>query len=221
METQLDSEEVSVVLRGQFNPAVFHPAWFAAAQLIRKQEAEAAVIKVIHPTAAVFTVEWLQFNATQDRFQLSTTQAAYFEPIRDLMLGTLELIFAPLKAIGFNYHSHYRMSSEDAWHTVGHRLAPKEVWKGLLDEPGMLDITMEGKRPDKRPGSINVKVQPSKKIVPGIYITVNDHYQLALEEELIRDVNEAKTILQKQWSPFMENARKIAKGLSALGGPVQ
>jgi hypothetical protein len=44
-----------LVLRGTFNPAILHPLWFVSAQLLRREEAEAAEIQVVHPQVADFT----------------------------------------------------------------------------------------------------------------------------------------------------------------------
>jgi hypothetical protein len=217
MSSQLHNEEVNIVLRGQFNPALFHPAWFAASELIRRQEADAAKIVMIHPGVAVFTVEWLQLNVTQDRFQVTTAQAAYFETLRDLVVGTLALCTPPLRALGFNYMCNYRIDSMEICHTIGDRLAPKEHWKSLLDEPGLSALTMQGKRRDDRAGYVQVQVQPSTLVKPGIYVTVNDHYQLVAGEEPLRNVTEPEVILKGEWTSFINRANGISKSLVALG----
>lgn len=74
MRPQLKIQAVSIVLRGQFNPAMFHPVWFASQNLIRPQEAESADVKIIHANLAVFDVEWLQVSITPDRFIVATGQ---------------------------------------------------------------------------------------------------------------------------------------------------
>jgi hypothetical protein len=217
MASQLHNEEVNIVLRGQFNPALFHPAWFAASELIRKQEADAANNVIVHAGAAVFTAEWLQISVTQDLFQAATTQAAYFETLRDLAVGTLELCTPPLRAMGFNYMAHYRIDSIDIYHTIGHRLAPKECWQALLDEPGLLNVTMQGKRHDDRAGYVQVQVQPSTLVKPGIFVAMNDHYQLVADEEPLRTVTEPEVILKSEWTSFITKANRISKTLVALG----
>ena len=214
---QLQLEEASIVVRGQFNPAIFHPSWFAAAELIRKQEADAANISIVHPTTTVFTAEWLQVRATQDRFQALTTQVPYYEALRDVVIGILEFSIPPLRSMGFNLTSHYRLASVESCHAVGHRLVPKKDWEGLLDEPGMRNVTMEGKRGDTWAGYIQVQVQPSMQFQPGIFIAVNDHYQLAIGEEPVRDMTGAKNILQSQWTVSIQKSREISRRLAALG----
>lgn len=91
MQTSPQFEGVSIVILGQFNPAIFQPAWFAAQNLVRPQEAESAEIQLIHPEAAVLRMEWLQLNVVRERFQASTIQSAYFEPLRDLVTSVFSL----------------------------------------------------------------------------------------------------------------------------------
>ncbi len=76
----------SIVLLGDLNPKIFQPAWFAAEKLIRKPEAEAAEIEIIHPEVVIFNLEWLRLEVTRERFSASTTQEPYYEFIRDFQI---------------------------------------------------------------------------------------------------------------------------------------
>ena len=124
MRPQLVIQGVNIVLRGKFNPAMFHPAWFAAQNLIRQQEVEVAEIKIIHPDAAIFDVEWLQIRVTRNRFQAASVQEAYYEALRDVVIGVFTILNqTPLKAMGINREFHYGLESEKARNAVGHRPA--------------------------------------------------------------------------------------------------
>ena len=48
---------VSVVALGSFNPAIFQPLWFSSNNLVRKEEAEGAEIKIIHHDVTMFSTE--------------------------------------------------------------------------------------------------------------------------------------------------------------------
>ena len=78
MATQpaIEIEGVSIVLLGDFNPKIFQPAWFAAQELIRKEEAESAEIEVIHPEVVVFSLDWLRIQVTRNRW-ISEAQAPH------------------------------------------------------------------------------------------------------------------------------------------------
>lgn len=218
MRPQLAIQGANVVLRGQFNPAMFHPAWLAAHDLIRDQEADAAEIKIIHPEAAVFDVEWLQVRVTRDRFQAASVQEAYYEALRDLVLGTFTILDqTPLRVMGVNRDFHYQLGSEEAWHAVGDRLAPKQDWSGILKEPGLRSLTMQGRRPDSYSGYIGVKVQPSNRVDLGIYIEVNDHYQLTSDSNTPAGKSDVFTILSEDWQDSMKRGVDIATRLTGLG----
>src|SRR3712207_1383849 len=108
MQLQVGLEGATVVLLGSFNPAIFHPAWFAANGLIREEEARAAEIEIVHPNAAVFRTEWLVIESARDRFLATTILDAYYEPLRDLVVGVLDLLsHTPLTAMGLNRDFHY------------------------------------------------------------------------------------------------------------------
>jgi len=218
MGPQLEYQGVNIVLRGDFNAAIFHPSWLAAEDLIRPQEAEAAKIEIVSPRVAVFTTEWLQLSVFGDRFQAGTVQEAYYEALRDLVVGVFTLLnHTPLRLMGINRHFHYRLESEEAWHGVGHRLAPKEDWKEALTNPGMRSLTMEGKRPDNFDGYIRVKVEPSTRVQFGVYVEVNDHYELLSAPETPRGTTWAIDILSKQWSESTQRSLLIAQEIANLG----
>jgi hypothetical protein len=171
MSAQLpEIQGVSIVLLGDFNPKIFQPAWFAAQNLIRQQEADEANIAIIHPEVVSFTLgQWLALEVTRERFAVSTAQEPYSKVMRDLVIGSFELLqHTPLHKLGINADMHFRMDSEKSWHAFGDLLAPKKIWQGLLKTPGIRRFTMEGQRPDNFQGYIRVRVEPSVKIRPGV-----------------------------------------------------
>jgi hypothetical protein len=204
------------VLRGDFSPAIFHPAWFAANGLIRDQEADAAKVDLVHSKVAAFTAEWLQLMVTEDRFQASTTQQSYYDPLRDLVLGVLSLLPSmPLRQAGINCDFDFEFATVEAWHAVGHRLAPKQAWTEVLKEPGMRSLTMEGQRADGRRGYVQVLVEPSSAFVRGIHVHVNDHYELEPETRGMYGTSNATQILTEQWRESLARGRVIALAVVA------
>lgn len=215
MAAELRIRTASIVLRGEFNPAIFHPAWLAANELIRRQEAESAKIDVVHPRVAQFTVaEWLHLMVTEDRFQVRTTLDAYYDPLRDLVLGVTDLLAAtPVRQLGINGEFEFEFPSLEVWHAFGHRLAPKQPWGKLLIEPGMLNLIMEGRRPDDMEGHVQVHVGPCETFRYGIRIHVNDHYELATETRGVGGPEEAARVLSEQWRDSLSRSLNIAEGL--------
>lgn len=219
MAIQIHSQTTNIVVRGDFNPAIFQPLWFAQQQLLKQKEADAAEIKIIHPEVAAFQIEWLQMRITRDRFQAATNQEPYREPLRDLVVGTFSLLsHTPFTALGVNHDFRFTLESEDAWHALGHRLAPKEDWEDVLEEPGMVNLTMRGgKRPDKMKGYIQVTVSPLLDPKYGVHVNVNDHYALpdTSADEFRSDA--LQDILSKRWSDSVQRGKKIAEHIVNAG----
>ena len=84
--------EHSIVLVGDFNVLIYHPLWFAAQNLIREHEARNAVIEIMHRDVAIFSIDWLTFQAFPDRVIFSTKSGSYFEVVRGLVIGTFSIL---------------------------------------------------------------------------------------------------------------------------------
>ena len=113
------------------------------------------------------------------------------------MLGTFNLlIHTPLRQLGLNLFTDFRVESIEAWHKIGDTLAPKNSWGDILQTPGMRNITMQGERPDSFNGHILVSVSPLSKEPPIIHIDINDHYVVENEKD-IQGAGEILNILSK------------------------
>jgi len=213
MQTSPQLEGITIVLLGQFNPAIFQPAWLAAEKLVRPQEAESAEVQLIHPEATVMRLEWLQLHVVRDRFQVGTIQSPYFEPLRDLIIGVFSLLnHTPLVALGINHEYHFRLDSEQQWHALGNRLAPKSDWS-LLNKPGLRSLVIEGQRDDGFDGYIVVKVEPSPRYEHSIYVEVNDHYELRAPTAKYGGAQRLLEILTSEWVNSMQRSAKLGQKL--------
>lgn len=202
-------ESVGIVLVGSFNPTIFQPAWFAAENLIREEEEQAAKIELIHRQVAIFSLDWLHLQVTDEQFIATTSQSSFYEPLRDLVLGTFRLLrHTPIRMMGLNRDCHFRMPSEEAWHAFGHRLTPKEPWAGILKEPGMRSLTMEGLRPDNLKGYIRVRVEPSVRVHLGVFININDHYEVE-DAAIVRGCDKIIDILDREWQNSLARSAEI------------
>lgn len=202
---------INIVFLGDFNQKIFQPAWFAQENLIRYPEAEAADIKIINPEIVIFELEWLSVQVTRDRCLFGTTQEPYYEVVRDLCMGTFKLLkHTPIQKMGINRNYHFRMSSLEEWHAFGHKVAPKELWNNILKAPGLTSLTIEGIREDGLKGYVRVKVEPSRRVHPGIYIQVNDHYET---EESAMGCEKIINILESSWGRSIEKSELIINNI--------
>jgi hypothetical protein len=221
---QLETEGFSIVALGSFNPSIFQPFWFSQHNLMRSQEADSAKIEIIHPTATIFKTEWLSLQVTGGSFTALTEDPTKSLPIRDLVTGTFKLLeHTPLTAFGFNRFVHLRAPNVEQWHAFGHHFAPKESWLGILKDPGLLSLFMEGKREGSDDSKIQIRIEPSLRVSPGLQITINEHHDLPPkrddpEKAEMTQVDRNKAFLsslQNQWDEFHSYAKKAREHLLA------
>ncbi len=206
-KSQPDIHGMSIVLVGSFNPAIFHSAWFTKFGLLPEEEGADIQQQVILPDFAQFSLAWLQTQVTPERFQLSTTDPESFNLLRDLAIGTFRILsHSPVRALGVNRDQHYRVDSIQRWHEIGLTLAPSKVWRSSLVDSGMKSLLVEGRRDDGFVGFVHVRVEPSVQVFPGVYIGVNDHFQLEEHGDAITDAERAIEVLETQWDRLIERA---------------
>ncbi len=217
MSPQPKIQTTSIVVVGNFTPTIFQPSWFAANDLITKQEAEAATVEIIAPPIAQFDAEWLRISVTQDRFMAQTAQEPYYEPLRDLVISVFTLLnHTPVKAMGINQNFHYQFKDSAAEQAFGNRLAPKTDWEDVLTDPKFNTLFVRGERPDEFNGYIFTRAEFSTKIRPGAFIEINDHYQLAFDTETV-EAEIIPDILGSHWAESMARGRKIVEKIISLG----
>lgn len=210
----LESQNFSIVLRGTFNPIIFSPVWFSSEKLIRREEAEKAVIRLVHSDLVTFNLDWLKLEVTRDRFFAETIKEPYEEILRDLVSGTFKLLrHTPLKQMGINRTKHFKINSVEKWHEIGHTLAPKNIWNDILDNPGLTSISIsEATRRDGLKGQITVTLEPSRIVDPGIFISINDHFEVQNSKTTL-GADEIIDILEKSWEDSSTRSKDIVSEL--------
>ena len=203
---------------GAFNPAIIHPAWLARFDLIPGGEAERAELEICHPEISKFSIGWARIEVVKNRFLVATAQESSFSAVRDLSLGVLKLLsHSPISAMGFNREIHCRAPSEQAWHAYGDKLAPKEVWNSVLDDPrpGLKSLVVQSRKADGAISEVNVQVAPSAKVLPGVFIAVNNHFNLA-PGAAVGDANRAIETIENEWGPSLARSDRIFESLRTL-----
>jgi len=204
---KIEMEGVSVVVRGEFAPSQFHPEWFGRYGLLSPEVIEAADVGIVHRDVASFDTETIGFRATRDSLEFESAQAPY-EPTRDLAVGTLTLLGdLPVRLMGVNRNSHVAFESESHWHAYGHTFAPEAPWEGILEDVGLRGLEIQSPKNDGR-GVIRVKIEPSNRVHPGVYIQVNDHYIFGEDEHGVPS-SEASKILSEVWESSLERSVSI------------
>lgn len=192
-----ETQEVAIVLLGDFNPKIFQPAWFASHGLMRDKEAESADIKVIHPEIAQFSLDWLTLTVTRGQFVAASSADSPFELLRDLVTGCFELlVHTPVQFMGINRNMDYLLASEDELHALGFHLVPQASWSKLFSDPRMASVVVQDIRKEP-PGFAQVQLSPSRKVFPGVFVAANNHYETLGAEDAVK-------ILRASWQAAIQ-----------------
>jgi hypothetical protein len=146
----------------------------------------------------------MQLSIEPHRLTASTTlESPISEPVSDFVFAFYETLkVRSVRAIGLNQDTHFAVHSMEVWHKIGHALVPKDpVWREILVEPGTAAVAIKAKRDDDLVGAINVRVEPSARLHPGIFVNVNDHIELGeLDSDRLMGVAGEKLVTSKERS---------------------
>jgi hypothetical protein len=203
----------AIVLAGSFNPKIFQPEWFVRQGLLPQGEADAADIKVIVPQVCQFETERFVVQVTEGRFVAGSKPNANPAPLKDLVQGTFSILeHTPVTGMGLNCQMHIKIGSEESWHKIGDRLAPKQGWKEILEgRPGLLSMTIVTHKDKPKGSQFNVKVESSVKVQFGIYFETNEHYA-APEDDGLKNL---MAILGERWEEAQIYASRVVDHILA------
>src|SRR6478609_780623 len=176
----LEVKEQSIVLIGNFNPAIFHPQWLARKDLIGSADADKASITVNHPDISEFQLSFCNIQVLVDRFSITSSQETHFKSIRDLVINILKFLpETPVIQMGINLEHHYNFSDEKEYIQFGHIIVPKKpLWDSITDDPGVEKISIRFKQDEGYEGHKVITLNPSNKYKLGVRLQVNDHLDL-------------------------------------------
>lgn len=219
VKPSISRDEMSVVLVGRFNPAIFHPAWLYKQGLISDPpepnpedlaKSTQENMSLVHPEMTAFKVGWLQLQVLQPKLVARTTDASALEPLKDFVKGVLMILsHTPVLQMGINRTIRYGSILEKDWHAIGHKLTPKAIWEDSLEKPGMVSLKIEGVRSDEFAGGEYVEISSSRErdgVDLGVNFAMNSHIVLGKED----GANRVIEILDMHYATIMEKSRIIA-----------
>lgn len=207
-------QAVSIVALGSFNPTIYQPLWFAGRNLITKEEADQAKVEIIHKQVSVFSLEWLSLQVTGERFAIQTADPGRFRPLHDLMVGTFKVLeHTPITAFGFNGDAHYKMASVGDWNAFGYHYAPKKPWDDILSNPGLSSLIIMEKDVSQAGSRRRVRIGPSREVKPGVYVSINEHYELKENMSQSERIAHLLEKLAMPWETFLEYRHTVWKHL--------
>jgi len=182
----------SVVMLGDFNPAIVHPSWLHAAGAESDISDEITDIRIVTREISSFRIDTRTYTVMPDRFTLETSTAPWVA-VADIIRQIFDeiLVHTPIRGFGINRTVHFNVSSIEARTKIGRELAPIEPWgefgSGMEpDDPsqigGLLSLTMRRqKRLEAFSLNTNAKIEPSIRLSgnTGIFMEVNHHHTLS------------------------------------------
>lgn len=179
---ELPHDNMAVVVLGKFDPLLITPRWLREMNLIGAEDYESYAIEIISKGVSSVSYGSLQLKVLPTTLQVTTDAPNDAEAARDLAAGILlSGGTQSVSALGINRSVHFQVN-QGRNHAIGDALAPKAMWSEVLHLPGLQNLNIRGVRDDGYGGSVNVQVQSSNLIEPGIYISINDHNNLTLAE---------------------------------------
>jgi hypothetical protein len=221
----------SVVIGGNFNPAIFSPRWFSSHGLMSGAEADGARVELIHPELCRFECGDLAVQVSPQQF-IAGRPSTHHEMLRDLNLGTFPglLMHTPVAVVGINRELHFDSGSFETREAVGDRLAPKEAWgewapqiagpkNTTLEHGGLMRLVMrQGRVNEALPGFTSVEVQPSllpNLITSGIFMFINCHYILP-EDSKSSQMDKLTTLMETGWRDAIKKQLFVIDQLQQL-----
>ena len=229
MEITPELESVTIVVVGNFNPAIFSPAWFALQGLLPRSVAENAELLINHPEITDFKAESLRVTTTQDRLSVQTQSVPHVK-VCDLVarMFTELLPHTPLKCLGINRNVDFLVKDKKEMDRIGRALAPLEPWGELgkqlgfhEEQGGMTTLTMTRNAPDGRAAGdqINVRVEPSKSLANngkiGVFVGINDHHTLT-ETTAQETAPKLMKALKDNFNPSLKRSGQIVDHVESL-----
>lgn len=208
--------EQSIVVLGSFNPAIFHPYWFIANELVRDSDLKPDEKKlVVSQDATVFSSSWFELRALQRRVSLHATDPQMDLPLRDLVKGTFQCLeHTPVTAFGFNCSEVYALDSNESATAVIENLAPKSSWNSFLQSPDVEQVIVAGMNEGK---VLKFRIEVHGNVVT---INVNQHYDIPKEilersavETSVQFLNDRLT---SDWESFLQYVRATAQKLVSI-----
>ena len=233
MRIEPENNNVSIVLVGSLNAAIFHPSWFVANNILTNVDIENAEVEIIHRDIAIFKVgDWLRIQVEPNRFIAETTEPPFVR-LHDLVVRTFReaLVHTPINKLGINRLVHFGVGDEETRDKIGKKLAPQEAWgewasdiagTGKNKHGGMVSLSMRQNDGDDREiGYIEAKIEPSPLIKnrAGIMINVNDHYEIPKDDSLAGPIP-IMDILEKQFDKSIRRSEWIIDQIMDLKGKV-
>lgn len=212
----------SIVVVGDFNPAIFSPDWLERNKLIGEGDAATAregsqgKETVITRQIATYETEWFTLQVLEGRFTL-TSKGVLSPAFKDLGVGIFQLVsHTPVRALGLNFVGHFKFDSWEQQNKIGDAIAPKDIWNSLYPDTfaGLEHMTIRIQhgsrekvtetRDEKR-----VNITPSRIVKYGVSLSLNDHHDVTVGDDDLTPAERVAIIINEQWEHAWDEAVSV------------
>jgi hypothetical protein len=202
---------MSVVVLGSFNPAIFHPEWFRRLELLPDVEVEAANAGPDHVLmsgrATMVTFESLTLIVRPERWELRTAQPDWFEDLGAIARSTFDkLRHTPVEAVGLNYVGHFDVPATTTVEALMSRWVPLGALGAVVGEAPTMSGTV---RASWSGYTASVTLEPSEKMKRAVFINQNYH------GATVRSVDDLLERLDQDWPAFRKRADSVVTTILA------
>src|SRR5437867_1093155 len=186
---------------------------------LEAKEATEAENFIMHPEVSQFSLAYCSVQIMQEKYIITSTQEGYFDKLCELTMAIFNFLReTPITQMGINTIHHYRLNDAEEWRIFGDNLSPKEMWRPFTKNPGLKRMEVMSQREDGLMGEINTTIGISSipRLIYGIRIQVNDHYNLYTADELKEGkyINALKSLdVLELWGKRLDMALRIINGV--------
>jgi len=198
--------KLNLVVLGDFNPAIFSPAWLALKKLIRPENMEDTQVHVIHGSFSLFRIgDWAEIKVNKETFQLTTAREDNFDLLKDLMVGIFTILKeTPIRAFGINHNKYFTVPDENRYNKIENKLAPLGNWNEIFSDPKLMRLEiLQLKRPDSNMGRISFSVSLPDEEMPKntLKVFMNDRFDI---DDKIKSTEKFLKIFEKSFKSSFE-----------------
>ena len=221
MLPEIERNNWSIVLIGNFNPAIFHPAWFAMNNVISREVADSSDTEVVHSEASVMSLGALRLNIQRMRFGIETEQAPEIALLDfvSVVFGDL-LPHSEIHQFGINRTVFFRASSSESRTRLGRIFAPTAPWGSFgarIEQSsgsttgGMTTVAMRELFNETHwNGHCEAKLMPAYEldVNTGIQIAINNHFEMK-DQKKGGGTKAALSIIESEFEARMTRSEEV------------
>lgn len=182
------NSKATIVIAGQFHPGVFTPDWFESHQIVSKEDCESAKIKFIDSSTVHIDFGWFGWFSDPQKAMIELNTDGYDDQFLDLIRSVLTMFaYTKVSALGMNFTFSINVNTSDDWHSIGHAIAPKDIWKSSFGHEdlhyGLKEATIQVDDFYGKNSSLNMTVKTAniandKKHRNRLLIEFNNHFEM-------------------------------------------